>query len=55
MGDPQGCAKVIANALSTRVPRARYLVGMDAQAAAMASRLTPTFVRDRVLRLALGL
>ena len=55
MGDPQGCAKVIANALSTRVPRARYLVGIDAQAAAMASRLAPTFVRDRVLRIALGL
>ena len=55
MGDPQGCAKVIANALSTRVPRARYLVGLDAQALSAAYRLSPTFVRDRVFRIALGL
>ena len=55
MGDPQGCAKVIANALSARVPRARYLVGLDAQAASVAYRLSPTFARDRVYRLLLGL
>jgi NAD(P)-dependent dehydrogenase (short-subunit alcohol dehydrogenase family) len=55
MGDPGGCAKVIASALTTRVPRSRYLVGIDAQALALADRLTPTFVRDRVLRLGLGI
>jgi NAD(P)-dependent dehydrogenase (short-subunit alcohol dehydrogenase family) len=55
MGDPQGCAKAIANALSTRVPRARYLVGLDAQAIAAAYRLSPSFVRDRLFRLTLGL
>jgi NAD(P)-dependent dehydrogenase (short-subunit alcohol dehydrogenase family) len=55
MGDPHGCAKVIANALSTRIPRARYLVGLDAQAASVAYRLSPTFARDRVYRLLLGL
>ncbi len=55
MGDPAGCAKVIADALTTRVPRSRYLVGIDAQALSVVDRLTPTFVRDRVLRAALGL
>ncbi len=55
MGDPAGCAKVIADALGTRVPRARYLVGLDAQAAVIADRLAPTFVRDRLFRLTLGL
>ncbi len=55
MGDPPGCAKVIANALSARSPRARYLVGLDAQAIAAANRFAPTFVRDRIFRLTLGL
>lgn len=55
MGEPASCAKVIAGALEARAPRARYLVGLDAQAAAAADRLAPTFLRDRVLRAALGL
>lgn len=55
MGDPDGCAKVIASALSTRLPRTRYLVGLDAQAASLADRLTPTVVKDRVFRTVLGL
>lgn len=55
MGDPHGCAKVIADALGHRVPRARYLVGIDAQAATVADRFTPTFVRDRIYRVVLGL
>lgn len=55
MGDPQLCARVIAAALEARTPRARYLVGFDAQAAAVAGRLAPTFVRDRFFRLTLGL
>lgn len=55
MGSPAGCAKVIANALTTSLPRNRYLVGIDAQAMLLAQRLTPTFVKDRVVRFGLGL
>lgn len=55
MGDPQGCARVIAGALTTRLPRARYLVGLDAQAANLADTFTPTFVKDRVFRATLGI
>jgi NAD(P)-dependent dehydrogenase (short-subunit alcohol dehydrogenase family) len=55
MGEPQQCAKVIANALSSKRPRARYLVGIDAMAVAAADRFTPTSVKDRVVRLTLGL
>lgn len=55
MGSPDGCAKVIAGALTAAIPRNRYLVGLDAQALLMAQRLTPSFVRDRVVRLGLGL
>ncbi|HEX9993254.1 MAG TPA: SDR family NAD(P)-dependent oxidoreductase [Acidimicrobiales bacterium] len=55
MGDPQTCARVIAGALTTRLPRSRYLVGLDAQAANLADSLTPTIVKDRFYRLTLGL
>jgi NAD(P)-dependent dehydrogenase (short-subunit alcohol dehydrogenase family) len=55
MGSPEKCAKVIADALGARHPRARYLIGIDAQAANLAYSLAPTFVRDRVYRLSLGL
>src|SRR4029077_16603097 len=55
MGDPQACARVIVTALTARAPRARYLVGLDAQAILLAQRLTPTFVKDRVMRIGLGL
>ncbi len=55
MGQPEGVAKVIVGVLKARSPRARYLVGYDAQALALAERLTPTAVKDRVLRLTLGL
>jgi len=55
MGNPDGCAKVIADALGSRLPRSRYLVGIDAQAMTIADRLTPTFVKDRVLRTILGI
>jgi NAD(P)-dependent dehydrogenase (short-subunit alcohol dehydrogenase family) len=55
MGQPQQCAKVIANALSARHPRARYLVGLDAVALAAADRFTPTMLKDRVVRFTLGL
>jgi NAD(P)-dependent dehydrogenase (short-subunit alcohol dehydrogenase family) len=55
MGNPQQCAKVIASALTTRMPRARYLVGLDAQAMNLADTLTPTFLKDRFIRLGLGI
>jgi NAD(P)-dependent dehydrogenase (short-subunit alcohol dehydrogenase family) len=55
MGDPVKCACVIRTALTTRWPRARYLVGYDAQAIALWSTLTPTEIRDRVVRAALSL
>ena len=37
------------------LPRARYLVGYDAMALAVTDRLTPTVLKDRVLRATLGL
>ena len=55
MGQPQQCAKVIARALSAGRPRARYLVGVDAMALAATDRFTPTALKDRVIRLTLGL
>lgn len=50
MGDPAGCAKAVGNAVTTRWPRARYLVGYDAQALAVMSSMTPTEIKDRVVR-----
>ena len=55
MGEPGQCAKVVAHALGTGRPRARYLVGIDAMTLAMADRFTPTMIKDRVTRLTLGL
>ena len=55
MGQPEACARVIAGAITSRSPRSRYVVGLDAQAMLLAERLTPTFVRDRVIRLGLGI
>jgi hypothetical protein len=55
MGDPRGCARVIAGAVQSRNPNARYLVGLDAQAVALYERLVPTMVKDRLARVTLGL
>jgi NAD(P)-dependent dehydrogenase (short-subunit alcohol dehydrogenase family) len=55
MGDPVQCAKTIGTALTTRWPRARYLVGYDAQAFALWSSLTPTEMKDRIVRLVMSL
>lgn len=55
MGNPAQCAKVIAGAIDSRSPRARYLIGLDAQALNLADSLTPTFVKDRFIRLGLGI
>lgn len=54
MGDPGQVARVIAGALSG-FTRPRYLVGYDANAIALWSRLTPTEIKDRLQRLVLGL
>ena len=48
-------ARRIASAVASRHPRARYLVGVDAQALNLLNRVTPTAVKDRVTRLTLGL
>ena len=55
MGDPVHCAKVIGTALTTKWPRPRYLVGYDAQALALWNALTPTEVKDRIVRFVMAL
>ena len=55
MGNAERCAKTIVTALTTGSPRARYLVGLDAQVTNVLTRITPTVVRDRVIRRGLGL
>lgn len=55
MGEPRHCAKVIRAAISSRHPRPRYLVGMDARGILALGRYTPTALKDRVTRIALGL
>lgn len=55
MGQPSQVAVVIAKALGARLPRARYLVGIDAQLMAVGDRFTPTVVKDVVSRFTLGL
>jgi NAD(P)-dependent dehydrogenase (short-subunit alcohol dehydrogenase family) len=55
MGDPMRCARVIADAVTGRRPRSRYLVGYDARALALWSSMTPTEIRDRIVRLTVGL
>jgi NAD(P)-dependent dehydrogenase (short-subunit alcohol dehydrogenase family) len=54
MGEPEHVARVIAGALSG-FTRPRYLVGYDAAAINLWSRLTPTEIKDRLQRLVLGL
>jgi short-subunit dehydrogenase len=55
MRSPESVARVIARALESRAPRARYLIGADAQALALVERLAPTALKDRLSRLVLGL
>jgi NAD(P)-dependent dehydrogenase (short-subunit alcohol dehydrogenase family) len=55
MGNPETVAKVIAGAIGSGRPKARYLVGYDAQAVVLYDRLLPSGVRDRLSRIALGL
>jgi NAD(P)-dependent dehydrogenase (short-subunit alcohol dehydrogenase family) len=55
MGEPEGAAKVIAQALTAKSPRARYLVGRDAQMIAAAQPFLPSALRDRATRFLVGL
>lgn len=55
MGDPKRVAQVVVTAVRSRRPRHRYLVGLDAQALAVVDQLVPGQLRDRLVRLALGL
>ena len=55
MGRPEWCARVVAVALDARYPRSRYVVGLDAQLMNLATRVTPTFLRDRFLRISFGI
>lgn len=53
--DPRAVARTIVTAVTTRVPRPRYLVGADARTAAVAGALIPDLIRDRISRFTLGL
>ncbi|MGD0882316.1 MAG: SDR family NAD(P)-dependent oxidoreductase [Acidimicrobiales bacterium] len=55
MSDPSKVAEVIAHAVVSRNPRARYLVGCDALAIAGLRACVPTNVWDRVARTVLDL
>ena len=55
MVGPEAVATVIGEALIAGSPRARYLVGLDAQGVVATQSLVPTWVRDRVTRLLTGL
>jgi NAD(P)-dependent dehydrogenase (short-subunit alcohol dehydrogenase family) len=55
MGEPEGVAKAVGKTLTVRSPRARYLVGHDAQVIAAAQSLIPTELRDRITRVVTGL
>ena len=55
MGDPAEVARVVGRAMTAWLPRARYLVGYDAQLLALTDLVTPTALKDRVARLVLGL
>ena len=54
MGEPSHCAAVILDAVEGN-PRARYLVGIDAQALGLFESFAPTAIKDRITRLTLGL
>lgn len=55
MGNPSTVAKVIASAIEARSPKARYLVGIDAQVLNLVDTVTPTTIKDRVTRVIMGI
>lgn len=54
-GDPERVAAVVERALTTRRPRARYLVGADARATVALSRLLPVRAMDALMSRTIGL
>jgi NAD(P)-dependent dehydrogenase (short-subunit alcohol dehydrogenase family) len=52
---PERVARVVARALSVDRPRARYTIGTEAKTAAIAARLLPDRLRDRLVARAAGL
>jgi NAD(P)-dependent dehydrogenase (short-subunit alcohol dehydrogenase family) len=52
--EPRAVAEAIATALTARRPRARYLVGSDAKQRAIAAKILPARVMDRMIGRALG-
>jgi NAD(P)-dependent dehydrogenase (short-subunit alcohol dehydrogenase family) len=48
-------ANSVVSALVARAPRSRYVVGIDAQINAITNPVTPTLVRDAVMRMLYGL
>jgi len=55
MGDPIEVARVISGVMTAKSPKPRYLVGYDARAIDIYSKVLPTEVRDRLARFTLGL
>jgi NAD(P)-dependent dehydrogenase (short-subunit alcohol dehydrogenase family) len=55
MGDPIEVARLIASVMTAKKPKSRYLIGYDARAIDIYSKLLPTEVRDRLARITLGL
>ncbi len=55
MGAPSTVATAIGRAMASTRPRSRYLVGRDAQAIALWSRIAPTEVKDWLASFSLGL
>jgi NAD(P)-dependent dehydrogenase (short-subunit alcohol dehydrogenase family) len=55
MGNPKSVAKVITGAVTSKRPKARYLIGPDAQLARLYTTVVPESVRDRLARVSLGL
>ena len=55
MGDPIEVGRLIASVMTVKKPKSRYLIGYDARAIDIYSKLLPTEVRDRLARITLGL
>ncbi len=55
IGEPIEVGRLIASVMTAKSPKARYLIGYDARAIDIYSKLLPTEVRDRLARITLGL
>jgi NAD(P)-dependent dehydrogenase (short-subunit alcohol dehydrogenase family) len=55
IGEPIEVGRLIASVMTAKRPKARYLIGYDARAIDIYSKLLPTEVRDRLARITLGL